>query len=198
MPLEQRTYPGKIDPTTLAQLLVTSFNTQLARAQWFRGERGSAVVQIQTLRREPTDPTTALTLYITPIPEGGVTIAMDEQAWLGVMADLARSGILTLLRPLSLLHEADNIARNVSRLQLRQQVWDAIDTYCRKLGMQPASGKTLETVVCPYCGRGNPVGQLECAGCKAPLGAYQPIRCARCGYLNEAGAQRCARCGIPF
>lgn len=197
MPVEQRTYPGKIDPTTLAQMLVTSFTTDLARAQWFRGERGSAVVQIQTLRREATDPSTALTIYITPLPEG-VTITMGEQDWLGVVADLARSSILTLLRPLSLLHEADNIARNVSRLQLRQQVWDAIDAYCRKLGNQPASGKTLDVVVCPYCGRGNPVGQLECAGCKAPLAAYQPVRCARCGYLNEADAKRCARCGIPF
>ncbi len=198
MALEQRTYPGAIDPTSLAQTLVAGFSSSMTRAQWFRAEHGAAVVQIQTLRREPTDPSTAITVYITPLAEGGVTIAMDEQAWLNVIADLARSGILTLLRPLSLLHEADNIARNVSRLQLRQQVWDAIDTYCRKLGSQPAAGKTLETVICPYCGRSNPIGELECQGCKAPLGAYQPVRCARCGYLNEAGAKRCARCGIPF
>ncbi len=198
MPIEQRTYPGAIDPTSLAQTLVTSFTTALARAQWFRGERGSAVVQIQTLRHEPTDPSTALTVYITPLPEGGVHIAMEEQAWAGVVADLARSGILTLLRPLNLLREADNIARNLSRLQLRQQVWDVIDAYCRKLGNQPAAGKVHDVVVCPYCGSGNPVGQLECSGCKAPLGAYQPVRCARCGYLNTAGAKRCARCGIPF
>jgi len=198
MPLEQRTYAGTIDPVSLAQTLVTSFSTHLTRAQWLRGERGSTVVQIQTLRQEPTDPSTAITVYITPRPEGGVTIAMDEQAWLNVIADLARSGILTLLRPLTLLYEADNIARNVSRLQLRQQVWEAIEIYCQQAGSLPAAGKVREVVVCPYCGRSNPIGELECQGCKAPLGAYQPVRCARCGYLNEAGAKRCARCGIPF
>ncbi len=196
--VEQRTYQGKIDPVDMAQALATQFEGGDTRAQWVRGERGRAILQVQGRRVDPDDPTVAVTLHITPTESGGAVISMSEQQWWGVAADLAKSGMLTLLNPWNLLGELDDIARNFQRIQLRDEIWQAVETYCRNLGSGGGVAPQAQHVICPYCGTPNPLGTLTCQSCHAPLTKAQPITCPRCGFVNEPHAGRCVNCGVPF
>lgn len=191
--MEQRAYHGRIDPEDMARALVVQFNESETAAQWMRGERGRAVVQIKSRRAERGEATTAVTLHITP-SETGVVVSVAEQRWVGVAADLARSGLMTLLNPWNIIGEIDDIARNVRRIQLRDEVWSAVETYCRGVGAGTGVGPRSQSVVCPYCGTPNPVGTLKCEACRAPLAEQQPIACPHCGFLNEPHAQSCVNC----
>ncbi|RLC90242.1 MAG: hypothetical protein DRI37_01975 [Chloroflexi bacterium] len=195
--VEQRAYHGKIDPEALARALVAQFNQGETRAQWTRGTQGRTAVQIQNRKVERGDPTTAITLHITP-SETGVVLSMSEQQWLSVAADMAKSGLLALLNPWNLIGELDDIARNVRSLQLRQEVWQGIETYCRGVGAGIGTASQLQHIVCPYCGTPNPLGTLTCQACHAPLAEVQPVVCPRCGYLNDPRAQLCVNCGAPL
>ncbi|MBN1261549.1 MAG: zinc ribbon domain-containing protein [Anaerolineae bacterium] len=192
--MEQRAYHGKVDPEDMARALVVQFNEGDTRAQWMRSQQGRAVVQVQSRKREHGDPSTAVTLHITP-SKTGVVASMAEQQWFGVAADLARTGLMTLLNPWNLLNELDDIARNVRSLNLRDEIWQAVEAYCRGAGAGVGAAAQLQHVVCPYCGTPNAVGESNCKACQAPLAEGQPIACGRCGFLNDAHADLCVNCG---
>jgi len=122
-------------------------------------------------------------------------VAVSEQELLGVAADLARTGVRALMNPLSVLGEIDGIARNVRSLNLRQDVWKAVDAFCRNAGAATGTGRQAEMVVCDYCGTPNDLGTLSCRSCRAPLADAQPISCGRCGALSPPQAQNCVQCG---
>jgi len=196
--VEQRAYHGKIDPEDMARTLVMRFSHGETRAQWMRGEAGRAVVQIKSQRIESNDPNTAVTVHIAPI-ETGVTVAVSEQKWLSVAADLAKTGLLTWLNPFSLIRELDDVARNVRWLTLRREIWKAVDEYCQSRGSGRGAAPLLKNVICTYCGTPNPLGEsTTCTGCRAPLGEVQPLVCSSCGFLNGADARVCANCGTAF
>jgi predicted RNA-binding Zn-ribbon protein involved in translation (DUF1610 family) len=191
--VEQRAYHGEIDTEDAARALVVQFNHGETRAQWMRGGGGRTVVQVRSVQRGHRDPSTAITLHITP-SETGVVVSMAEQQWAGVAADLARSGLMTLLNPWNLIGEIDDIARNVRRLQLRDEVWQAVETYCRSAGAGTGAAAQTQQLVCPYCGTPNEIGALNCHACRAPLAEAQPRVCPRCGFLNDPHAQYCVNC----
>ncbi|HEY88824.1 MAG TPA: hypothetical protein G4N98_03700 [Thermoflexia bacterium] len=113
--IEQHAYHGEIDSEALARALVVQFEQGDTRAHWMRGEQGRAVVQVQARRRERGDPEMTVTVQITSSATG-VVISLAEQRWFGVAADLAKSGLLTLLNPWNIIGELDDIARNVRRI----------------------------------------------------------------------------------
>jgi ribosomal protein L40E len=191
--MEQRAYHGEIDTEKMAQALVIQFNQGETRAQWMRGEAGRSVVQVRSVKRGHRDPSTAVTLHITP-SKTGVVVSMAEQQWVGVAADLARSGMMALLNPWNLIGEIDDIARNVRRLQLRDEIWQAVETYCRGIGAGTGAAPHVQQIVCPYCGTPNEVGALNCHACRAPLAEAQPKVCPRCGFLNNPRALTCVNC----
>ena len=116
----------------------------------------------------------------------------------GIAADLARTGIRTLINPWYLLNELDNVARNVDWLTLRDSVWEAIDGYCQAVGGSLGVPAEARHVACPYCGTTNPIGAPKCSACGAPLGQYQPITCPKCGYLLVWNKRFCTRCGASI
>lgn len=191
---EQRVYRGKIDAEDMARALVLEFNAGDTQAQWTRGEGGRAVVQVSNRQVQYGDPTTTVAIYLTP-SASGMVVAVSEQKLFGVAADLAKSGVKALLNPLSLLGELDDIARNVRSLSLRQEVWTAVEAYCRNAGAGIGAGRQLEMVVCSYCGTPNDIGALNCRACRAPLADAQPVTCGRCGSLNDPQARNCVNCG---
>ncbi len=191
--VEQRAYHGEIDTEDVARALVVQFNQGETRAQWMRGGGGRTVVQVRSVQRGQRDPSTAITLHVTP-SETGVVVSVAEQQWAGVAADLARSGLMTLLNPWNLIGEIDDIARNVRRLQLRDEVWQAVETYCRGAGAGTGAAAQSQQLGCPYCGTPNAIGALNCHACRAPLAEAQPRACPRCGFLNDPHAQYCVNC----
>ena len=152
------------------------------------------MVQIQSRRVEQDDPTTTITVHINRSPTG-IAVSISEQKILGVAADLAKSGLKALLRPVSIIAELDDVARNVRRLNLRQEAWKAIEDYFRSHGSGRGVVPQLTTVICEYCGTPNELGSKNCQACHAPLTNAQPLVCPECGYLNQPDATRCANCG---
>jgi DNA-directed RNA polymerase subunit RPC12/RpoP len=126
--------------------------------------------------------------------EKGIVATMSEERVEGVFLDLVKTGVKALLQPLSLLGELDDVARNIQQLRLRDAVWEAVEQYCREEEATKGGGP-MAHVVCPYCGTPNPVGQLTCSACHAPLAEVQPIACPRCGFLNDPENARCVQCG---
>jgi len=192
--VEQRLYHGELSPEDMARTLVMRFDQGETHAQWMRGEAGRAVVQVRSRKVERSDPDTAVTIHITPT-KTGVTVAMSEQKWLGVAADLARTGVMGWLNPMRLLGELDDIARNVRWLSLRSELWKAVDEYCQSRGSGRGAAPLISSVVCPYCGTPNEMGAYTCQACRAPLAEAQPVVCPDCGSLNNPEAALCVNCG---
>ncbi len=151
------------------------------------------MVQIISREQRPGDASRAATVHIAP-SQTGVVVSIAEQPWLGVAAGLARSGLRTLLNPWNLIGELDDIARYVRRLQLRGEIWKAIEVYCRNVGAGTGVGPAAGSLACPYCGTLNEIGMPNCRACRAPLAEMQPVVCQRCGFLNEPEAQSCVNC----
>jgi ribosomal protein L40E len=161
------------------------------------GQAGRAVVQVQNRQHEYGDPSTAVTVHISPT-KTGITVSVSEQKILGVAADMAQTGVKAWLNPLRLIGELDDIARNVRWLGLRSEVWKAVDEYCRNQGSARGVGGIFANVICPYCGTPNDIGAQNCQACRAPLAEAQPIVCGRCGFLNEPQAQFCVNCSAKL
>ncbi len=194
--MEQRTYRGEIKPEGLADALVTQFNGSDLKAQRV-GRSDHVLVQIATRDWGWGGPQSALTVGIASV-EGGVQVSLGQQRWLGAVADLAQTGLLALVNPLSLIGRIDDIARSVSGLTLPQQVWEAVEHYCESIGASLGMSVEETVVTCPYCGVANPIGAPKCSACGGPLGDVQPLVCARCGLLNNPEANFCARCGAQL
>lgn len=195
--VEQRAYHGELAPEELARALVVRFNEGETRAHWMAGQAGRAVVQIQNRQHEYGDPSTAVTVHISPT-KTGITVSVSEQKILGVAADMAKTGVAAWLNPMRLIGELDDIARNVRWLGLRSEVWKAVDEYCRNHGSSRGAGGILANVICPYCGTPNDIGAQNCKACRAPLAEAQPIVCGRCGFLNEPQAELCVNCSAKL
>lgn len=195
--VEQRAYHGDIEPDDLARSLVLRFDEDETRAHRIQGQAGRAVVQIRSRRLEHSDPTTAVTVHISPT-KTGITVSVSEQKVLGVAADMAKTGVQAWLNPMRLLSEIDDIARNVRWLGLRSEVWKAVDEYCRTQGSGRGAAGILSNVICPYCGTPNDIGAQNCKACQAPLAEAQPIVCGRCGFMNEPQAELCVNCSAKL
>jgi DNA-directed RNA polymerase subunit RPC12/RpoP len=194
--MEQRTYRGDIDPEQFADALVAQFDGGDLKAQKV-GRENHVLVQIASRDWALGGPQTALTVGLARV-EGGVEVSLGQQRWLGAVADLAQTGLMALINPLSLLHRIDDIARSVSGLTLPQRVWEAVEHYCQSVGASLGLTAEMTMIACPYCGVGNQIGAPKCSACGAPLGEEQPVSCPRCGLLMEPGAHFCSRCGTEL
>ena len=192
--MEQRTYRGDIDPEGLASALVARFNQGDLKAQRVMGQEGHLMVQIATREWGWGAACTALSVGIAPVEEG-VRVTLGQQRWLDAAASLAITGLGALVNPLSLLERIDDIARDVGKLTLPDQVWDAVEHYCESVGARLGLAEKQLMVTCPYCGVGNPVGAGTCSACGGSLVDVQPVACPKCGFVMPADAQFCSRCG---
>jgi predicted RNA-binding Zn-ribbon protein involved in translation (DUF1610 family) len=194
--MEQRTYRGEIDPEQLADALVAQFDGSDLMAQRI-GRGDHVLVQIASRDWGWGGPQTALTVGIAHA-EGGVEVTLGQQRWLGAVADLAQTGLMALVNPLSLITRIDDVARNISGLTLPQQVWQAVEHYCESVGASLGLSAQETLVTCPYCGVGNPIGAPKCSACGAGLGDAQPLACPQCGLLLDREAHFCSRCGASL
>lgn len=197
MEQEQRTYRGDVDPKSLADALVARFNHGDLKAQSVEGQDGHFMVQIATREWGWGAARSALSVGIAPVEEG-VRVTVGEQRWLDVAASLAITGLGALINPRSLLWRIDDIARDVGKLTLDDQVWDAIGHYCDSVGARLGLAEKQLVVACPYCGVGNPVGVGTCSACGGSLVDVQPVACPNCGFVVSRDARFCSRCGTKL
>jgi hypothetical protein len=190
--MEQRTYHGKVTPRDIANVLVSRFTSDDLSAV-ATGDAEKIIVNISSAGYQGGR--TALAVGLSPA-SNGVLVTVGDHNLLGLAADLVQTGLGAWRNPLALIGEIDDVARNMEKLNLPAQVWEAVDHYCQSMG----AGLTPEptTVTCPYCGVLGPIGAGTCAACGAPLGRAQPVTCPKCGKLLPADLDYCTRCGSPL
>jgi uncharacterized paraquat-inducible protein A len=130
--------------------------------------------------------------------EDGVLARLGQQEWLGVAASLGTTALGALRNPLTLLGRLDDLAQDISSLQLTDRVWQTVVRTAESLGASHEISERLRRLTCSYCLTANPVGEPRCIACGAPLGPEQPSACPHCGYIVGAGEVTCPQCGKPL
>jgi RNA polymerase subunit RPABC4/transcription elongation factor Spt4 len=193
--MDRRIFHGNISPTDVARALEAEFNQGNTQTHLL-GENNNLTVQIASSQWSHSGGRTALTINVQKV-EDGIMIEMGEQQWLGVAASLGQTAIATLINPLNLLSRLDDIAQDVSNLQLNDKVWQVVTRVVGEAGASQQLSERLSRIACDYCGAANPVGEATCLACGAPLGKEQPKTCKKCGYVLEHDEKFCPNCGQP-
>jgi membrane protease subunit (stomatin/prohibitin family) len=94
-----------------------------------------------------------------------------------------------------LIGRLDDIAQDVSNLQLTEKIWQVVAGVVRTKGATSEISERLSRLTCEYCGSANPVGEPACVTCGAPLGKSQPKACKNCGYVVKGEEKFCPNCG---
>ncbi len=191
--MDRRIFHGNISPIEIAQALEAAFSHGNTQTQVF-GENENMTVQIGSSQYSRSGGRTAVSVNIQQI-EDGVMVQLGEQQWLGIAASLGQTAISAILNPMNLLGRLDDIAQDVSSLQLSEKIWQAITNVARAAGASQELSERLSSVTCEYCGSANPVGASACVACGAPLGKEQPKTCSHCGYVLKHDEKFCPNCG---
>jgi hypothetical protein len=193
--MDRRVFHGNINPTDVARALEAEFNQGNTQTRLL-GESNNLTVQIASSQWSHSGGKTALTVNIQEI-EDGIMVELGQQQMLGVAASLGETAIATLLNPLNLLGRLDDIAQDVSNLQLNEKIWQIVARVVNETGASQQLSERLSRITCDYCGAANPVGESTCMACGAPLGKEQPKTCSKCGYVLVHDEKFCPNCGQP-
>jgi len=191
--MDRRIFHGKITPTDVAQALMAEFNQGNTQTQLL-GESNNLTIQIASLQNPRSGGRTAMSVNLQQL-EDGVMVQVGAQQWLDIAASLGQTAISALLNPLNLLGRLDDIAQDVSSLQLNERIWRVVSNVVRAAGASLKLSERLSRVTCEYCGVANPVGEATCLACGAPLGKAQPVTCSNCGYVLAHDEKICPNCG---
>jgi hypothetical protein len=191
--MDRRIFHGNISPDTIAQALMGSFNQGNLQTQMV-GTENNVTIQIASSQWARAGGRTALTVNIQQI-EDGVMVELGQQEWFGVAASLGKTVISAVLNPINLLGRLDDIAQDLTNIQLNDKIWQVVESTAQSAGASRELTERLTTVVCEFCGSANPVGVSACMACGAPLGKKQPTSCLKCGYVLEHDEKFCPNCG---
>jgi hypothetical protein len=193
--MEQRTFHGPITPQDFARALIAEFDHGNLHARMVgRGE--NIVVQISSPAMPASGGHTAISVHMSAI-EDGVLVRVGQQQWMGVAASLGVTALSALLRPRTLLGRLDDLAQDITSLNLTNLIWKTMEDVAKKLGASYEISMRLRRISCPYCRTANPVGEPHCVACGAPLGDLQPRTCNNCGFVLDADDLSCPNCGTP-
>jgi len=191
--MDKRVFHGNITPTDVAHALMAEFNQGNLQTQLL-GQSDNLTVQIASSQWARSGGRTAISINIQK-HEDGVVVQVGEQQWLGVAASLGQTALAALLNPMNLLNRLDDIAQDVSNLQITDKVWQVVATVVRNKGASQEISERLSRLTCEFCGAANPVGEASCVACGAPLGKAQPKACKACGYVLKGEEKFCPNCG---
>jgi DNA-directed RNA polymerase subunit RPC12/RpoP len=194
--MEERTFHGAVTPQVLTQALLAEFDRAGYQVQSL-GDPDHTVIQIASQGGSHSGGQTSITVHLIEV-EDGVLVRMGQQAWFGVAASLGMTALAALRNPFSLVGRLDDLAQDLSSIQLTDRIWACLGQTAESLGASHEISQALRRVTCAYCGSANPVGSATCVCCGAPMGAAQPVACPECGYVLTAGATRCPKCGTPL
>ena len=193
--MDRRIFHGNITPFVVAQALTAEFNQGNTQTQVL-GEEGNLIVQVASSQFSRSGGKTAVSINLQQI-EDGIMVQVGEQQWLGVAASLGQTAISALLNPLNLLGRLDDIAQDVSSIQMNEKIWQVVSSVAMTAGASQELSERLSSVTCEYCGSANHVGSSTCVACGAPLGDAQPKTCSKCGFVLTHNQKFCPNCGQP-
>jgi RNA polymerase subunit RPABC4/transcription elongation factor Spt4 len=190
--METKTYHGKITTEDIGRALVAEFDHGNLQAQMIgSGER--VVVQIASRAFRSSGGQTAVTVLLEKV-EDGVLVQLGDQQWLGVAASLGATAFSALRNPLALIGRLDDLAQDITSIQLSESIWQTIQKAVNAAGAGLEISDRLRRIECSYCGAAVPVGEPTCPACGAPLGSIQPKACPHCGFVPPPGATVCPNC----
>lgn len=193
--MEQRTFHGPITPQDFSRALIAEFDQGNLRTRSV-GRGKDIVVQIASPAMPTSGGRTAISVHMTAV-EDGVLVRVGQQQWMGVAASLGATALSALLRPRTLLGRLDDLAQDITSLNLTSLIWQTLEQVAKKLGASYEISMRLRRTSCPYCRTANPVGEPHCVACGAPLGEVQPRICDNCGFVLDADDLRCPNCSEP-
>jgi RNA polymerase subunit RPABC4/transcription elongation factor Spt4 len=192
----KKTYHGNITPEDIGRALVAEFNHGNMQAQLIgNGER--VVVQIASRTFRESGGQTAVTVVLEKI-EDGVMAQLGDQQWFGVAASMGQTALSALRNPLTLLGRLDDLAQDLSSIQLAETIWQTVERTAEAAGASHQISERLRRTECIYCGAAVPVGEPTCPACGGPMGTAQPKACLKCGFVPPAGARNCPKCGTKI
>lgn len=194
--MEKRTYHGNITPADVARALVAEFDHGNLQAQTV-GDGGRIVVQIASRAARNSGGQTALTVVLDKV-EDGVLVQIGDQQWFGVAASMGETALSALRNPLTLLGRLDDLAQDITSLQLTEMIWKTVQRTADAAGASYQISERLRRTQCAYCGAAVPVGESTCPACGGPMGAAQPKSCLKCGFVPPAGSPVCPKCGAKM
>jgi hypothetical protein len=190
--MEQKTFHGNITPADLARALIAEFDQGNLQAQAV-GSGDRIVVQIASRAFRASGGQTAVTIILEKV-EDGVMVQLGDQQWIGVAASIGAAALSALRNPLTLLGNLDDLAQDITSIQLSEMIWKAIQRTADTAGAGHELSERLRRMECSYCGAAVPVGEPTCPVCGGPLGSIQPKACIHCGFVPPAGATNCPKC----
>ena len=192
--INRRTFHGSLSPQGMADALLAEFGRGNLRAQQIGG--GDHIeVQIASRPGPASGGPTALTVQLQSV-EDGVLVQIGQQAWFGVAASLAQTGLWALKNPWTLVSRLDDLAEDFASIGLADRVWSVLTRAADAAGASHEISERLRRVTCSYCLSANPVGAAACLACGGPLGPEQPSGCPNCGFVAPAEASVCPQCGF--
>jgi membrane protease subunit (stomatin/prohibitin family) len=191
--MDRRVFHGNISPIDVARALMAEFNQGNTQTQLL-GEGGNLTIQIASSSYSRSGGKTAVSVNLQQI-EDGVMVQVGEQQWLGVAASLGQTAISALLNPLNLLGRLDDIAQDVSSMQMSEKIWQVVVNVARNTGASQELSERLSSLTCDFCGAANAVAAPSCIACGAPLGKSQPKACSKCGFVLTHDEKFCPNCG---
>jgi RNA polymerase subunit RPABC4/transcription elongation factor Spt4 len=194
--MEKRTYHGNITPVDIGRALVAEFDQGNMQAQII-GEGDRIVVQIASRTFRNSGGQTAMAVVLEKV-EDGVMVQLGDQQWLGVAASMSQTALSALRNPLTLLGRLDDLAQDISSIQLAETIWQTIQRTAEAAGASHQISERLRRTECVYCGAAVPVGEPTCPACGGPMGTAQPKACGKCGFVPPAGARQCPKCGAKI
>jgi RNA polymerase subunit RPABC4/transcription elongation factor Spt4 len=194
--MEKRTYHGNIRPEDIGRALVAEFDHGNLQAQ-MTGSDDRIIVQIASRALRESGGQTALTVILEKI-EDGVMVQLGDQQWFGVAASMGQTALSALRNPISLLGRLDDLAQDISSIQLVESIWQTIHRTAEAAGASHEISERLRRVECAYCGAAVPVGESTCPACGGPMGNAQPKACLKCGFVPPAGTRQCPKCGAKI
>src|SRR3990170_3271089 len=180
--INRRTFHGPVSPQGMAEALLAEFGRGNLRAQQI-GQGDHIEVQIASRPGPASGGPTALTVQLQSV-EDGVLVQIGQQAWFGVAASLAQTGLWALSNPWTLISRLDDLAEDLSSIGLADRVWGVLTHTA-----EGAEG--VRRVTCAHCSSASAGGDAACLACGAPLGPAQPSGCPNCGFVSPAEATAC-------
>jgi hypothetical protein len=194
--VEKRTYHGNIVPQDIGRALVAEYDHGNMQAQ-IVGDDQRIVVQIASRTFRESGGQTAMTVVLEKI-EDGVLVQLGDQQWFGVAASMGQTALSALRNPLTLLGRLDDLAQDITSIQLAESIWKTIGRSAEAAGAGYQISERLRRTECAYCGVAAPVGEPSCPACGGPMGTAQPKACLKCGFIPSAGARQCPKCGAKM
>jgi hypothetical protein len=197
--MEKKTYHGNIIPEDIGRALVAEFDQGNMQAQMVGGG-DRIVVQVASRAFRESGGQTAVTIVLEKI-EDGVMVQLGDQQWFGVAASMGQTALTALAalkNPIRLLGRLDDLAQDLTSIQLAESIWRTIGRTAEAAGAGHQISSRLRRTECAYCGAAAPVGEPTCPACGGPMGTAQPKACLKCGFVPPAGARDCPKCGAKI